>query len=165
MAIAPITRYIVPTIAGKIPPDLPASLGDWVRKSHESAGRPWTMMSWRMMTRIARTMRVAPVISAKEHFWIVACESRFLPKYHAPPASRTRAASHQDAAANRTIKRIAAKRIFESSRSSPLQRADHGFPAGTGRAPFVKVAEDGDRRRLMTSVMSSSTTATANSAW
>ena len=70
------------------------------------------MMSWRMMTRITRTIRVAAPIRAKEHRSIVTRESRSLPKYQAPPARRTAAASHQGAAASRKMRRAAARRIF-----------------------------------------------------
>ena len=70
MAIAPTTRYRVPIMAGKIPPDRPESSGGFVRNSHESAGRPLMTISCRIMTRIARTTSVAPKMNPNAIVWI-----------------------------------------------------------------------------------------------
>ena len=161
MAIAPRTRYRVPTMAGKMPPALPESSGGWVRNVHVSAGSPWMTISCRMMIRMARTIRVAATTNPNAMIWICFWEIRSFSKYHAPIISSTGTVTHQGAAAKRTI-RNRARPVISATRpmNSFVAGAMRGFRTGPVVMLPFRCRRIATAERLMTRVMRSRTTAT-----
>ena len=121
-------------------------------------------MSCRMMTRMARTASVAPVMNANAIVWTVFSDKNGLPVYHRIPASRRRGPSPPGRAVRRTSNSPKMSISAAKIRFSRVTAEMNGFRAGPLPWPSRRYRRIATAERLMTSVMTSRTTATPNRA-